>query len=233
MRISVNNGTIRAEDKAGSTAWPLYMDTPGSIKNLLFKNVAKVLKLANAGDPSVDIELLGGSIQVDGAEISPDSIPTHAKAVGDVIYAHDNGIFAELHGLRKLEDVEPKPVTEKRMVDVETREVVSGKLVVTTSTKEKEFQLYDEMEVFDGDGNRIFDKPLQAVDGAGTPLWAEPKASDLDAETGEVKEGYKPVPVMADPLPSKHLEPRMTPGKEVPKAKKDRLAELETIVQNM
>ena len=164
---------------------------------------------------------------------SPDSIPTHAKAVCDVIYAHDNELFSEIYALRQLKDVEPKPVTEKRMVDVETREVVSGKLVITTGTEEKEFQLYDEMEVVDGDGNKTFDKPLQAVDEAGARLWTDPKASDMDAETGEVKEGYQPVPVMADPLPSKHFEPRMTPGKEVPQAKRDRLAELETTVQNM
>ena len=210
MKITTREGTIRTENKTGSSAWPLYMVTPVSVTSTLFKNVAQALKLANAGDSSVDIALLRGSIQVDGAEISPDSIPTHAKAVCDVIYAHGNGIFSEIHSLRQLKDIEPKPVTEKRMVDVETREVVSGKLVVTTGTEEKEFQLYDEMEVVDGDGNQIFGPPLQAVDEAGTKLWVEPQASDMDAETGEVKEGYIPVPVMADALPSKHLDPRMT-----------------------
>lgn len=233
MRISVTNGTIRTEDKTGSTAWPLYMAAPGSVRNPLFKNVAKELKLANAGDPSVDIELLSGSIRVDGVHITPDSIPVHAKAVCDLIYAHDTGIFSEICALRQLKDIPREPITEKRRAPIATRKVVDGKLIITTTEEEQDFQLYDAMDVFDGDGNQIYDDPVQARDSEGKKLFEAPKPEDIDPETSEPKPEFKPIPIMAASQPRIHREPRFTKGKMVSQVNKDRLAELETTVQNM
>ena len=103
-------------------------------------------------------QLLSGSIWVDGTEISPDSIPTHAKAVCDVVYAHDNGIFAELYGLRKLEDVEDKPKTKTVTKNIESIKSINGIPTQVFTPTEIDEVVGDRVQLVDSNGKGIFKK---------------------------------------------------------------------------
>lgn len=186
MRITARAGTIRIEEKGKSSAWPLYMAIPAHVQSTLIKNVFARLKLE--GDPKnmpesilaqgaeIDIELCGCKVSVDGSEITPSTVPAHAKAVVDVIYAHDNGLFAEIYALRQLKD-EPD-TTEKKPKDV--IQIIDG--IPTIVEGEEDVTKAEEVIGKDGKGTGRFMQVPILIKGKKVPQAKRDRLAELEAK---------------------------------------------------